>query len=80
MIYYDFQIMGYGVIGGYTDHIHILVMLSKNITLCQLVEKVKSHSSKWIKRFGGDYRGFYWPIYFSKISCYICPGGRPAIA
>lgn len=37
------------IVGGYTDHIHILCMLSKKITLMKLVEELKSHSSKWIK-------------------------------
>lgn len=47
-------------IGGYTDHIHILCMLSKKVTLIKLVEEVKSHSSKWIKTKGDDYLRFYW--------------------
>ena len=39
-------------VGGYTDHIRILCMLSKKIALMKLVEEVKSHSSKWIKTKG----------------------------
>ena len=48
------------IVGGYTDHIHILCMLSKKITLMKLLEEVKSHSSKWIKTKGEAYRNFYW--------------------
>lgn len=48
------------ITGGYTDHIHILCMLSKKIALMKLVEEVKSHSSKWIKTKGNDYSNFYW--------------------
>ncbi len=48
------------IVGGYTDHIHILCMLSKKIALMKLVEKVKAYSSKWIKSKGGDYANFYW--------------------
>ena len=48
------------IVGGYTDHIHILCMLSKKITLMKLVEEVKSHSSKWIKSKGAEYADFYW--------------------
>jgi len=48
------------VIGGYTDHIHILCLLSKKIALVKLVEEVKSHSSKWIKTKGKEYDNFYW--------------------
>ncbi len=47
-------------IGGYTDHIHILCMLSKKITLMKLMEELKSHSSKWIKTKGAEYDNFYW--------------------
>lgn len=45
-------------VGGYTDHIHVLCMLSKKIALMKLVEELKSHSSKWIKR--KEYKDFYW--------------------
>lgn len=47
-------------IGGYTDHIHILCLLSKKIALMKLLETVKSHSSKWIKTKGDSYHNFYW--------------------
>lgn len=47
-------------VGGYTDHIHVLCMLSKKITLIKLVEEIKSHSSKWIKTKGANYTNFYW--------------------
>ncbi|MEQ9297761.1 MAG: IS200/IS605 family transposase [Cyclobacteriaceae bacterium] len=47
-------------VGGYTDHIHLLCMLSKKIALMKLVEEVKAHSSKWIKTKGEDYKDFYW--------------------
>ncbi len=47
-------------IGGSTDHIHILCMLSKKIALMSLVEKLKSHSSKWIKTKSDNLKNFYW--------------------
>lgn len=47
-------------VGGFTDHIHILCMLSTKIALMKLVEELKSHSSKWIKTKGKDYENFYW--------------------
>lgn len=48
------------IVGGYTDHIHILCKLSKKIALMKLVEELKSHSSKWIKTKGKEYENFYW--------------------
>ena len=47
-------------IGGYTDHIHILCMLSKKITLMKLLEEIKSHSSKWMKTKDKSLSNFYW--------------------
>ena len=47
-------------IGGYTDHVHILCMLSKKIALMKLLEEIKSHSSKWMKTKGEDLSNFYW--------------------
>lgn len=48
------------IVGGFTDHIHILCILSKKIALMKLVEVVKSYSSKWIKSKGLGYSNFYW--------------------
>jgi REP element-mobilizing transposase RayT len=47
-------------VGGWVDHVHILCMLSKNITLKSLLQKLKANSSKWIKTKGREYENFYW--------------------
>ncbi|MCK9212381.1 MAG: IS200/IS605 family transposase [Ignavibacteriaceae bacterium] len=47
-------------IGGYTDHIHIICMLSKKVALMNLLEEVKSHSSKWMKTKDTILKNFYW--------------------
>lgn len=47
-------------IGGYTDHVHILCILSKKIALMKLLEEVKSHSSKWFKTKAEYLQNFYW--------------------
>ena len=47
-------------VGGYKDHIHILCALSKKIALTQLIEKVKSSSSRWIKTKNEEFSNFYW--------------------
>lgn len=47
-------------IGGNSDHVHLLVNLSRKIPLMTLVEKVKSHSSGWIKTKGAPFQNFYW--------------------
>lgn len=47
-------------VGGYIDHIHILCLLSKKISLMELLNKVKSSSSSYAKSFGADYQDFLW--------------------
>src|SRR5690554_6375849 len=47
-------------VGGYSDHVHILCLLSKSLALAKLFEDVKSHSSKWAKTKGDRYKNFYW--------------------
>lgn len=47
-------------VGGYVDHVHILCMLSKKMTLIKLLEEIKSHSSKWMKTKHESLKTFYW--------------------
>jgi REP element-mobilizing transposase RayT len=55
-------------IGGFTDHFHILCLLSKKVALVKLIEDVKSHSSKWLKTKGADYQEFYWQTGYGAFS------------
>ncbi len=48
------------IAGGTDDHVHLLLLLSKNITLAKLVEEIKKSTSKWIKTQGEKYELFYW--------------------
>jgi putative transposase len=57
-------------VGGYTDHIHILCLLSKKIALMDLMQELKSSSSKWIKSKGPDYSNFYWQDGYGTFSVY----------
>jgi REP element-mobilizing transposase RayT len=45
---------------GVDDHVHILCQLSRKISIMDLVEEVKTASSKWIKTKGDRYRDFHW--------------------
>jgi putative transposase len=47
-------------IDGATDHVHILFSLSRVIKIADLVEAVKTDSSKWIKTKGQEFRNFHW--------------------
>ena len=47
-------------VGSHFDHVHILCMLSKKMTITSLLEELKSSSSKWMKSKGREYQTFYW--------------------
>lgn len=48
------------IIDGTTDHVHALFALSRTITIANMVEEVKTGSSKWIKTKGREFRNFHW--------------------
>ena len=48
------------LVGGVSDHIHLLCQLSRNETVAHLVEEVKRNSSRWIKTVDDRYRHFAW--------------------
>ncbi|MGB2984961.1 MAG: IS200/IS605 family transposase [Phycisphaerae bacterium] len=48
------------IIGGTQNHVHLLISLSKNIALSDLMMTLKKDSSKWIKTNGDAFRGFHW--------------------
>ena len=47
-------------VGGYTNHVHILCMLSRKIALMNLVMKLKANSSKWMKTKHHFLAAFRW--------------------
>jgi putative transposase len=47
-------------IDGTSDHLHILFSLGRVIKVADLVEEVKTASSKWIKTKGREFRSFHW--------------------
>ena len=47
-------------IGGNDDHVHILFSLGRTLTIADLIEEVKTESSKWIKTKGQEFENFHW--------------------
>ena len=47
-------------VGGVEDHVHLFFGLCRTLTIAQVVESVKTSSSKWIKSKGGGFAGFHW--------------------
>ncbi len=47
-------------VGGVSDHIHILNILSRKISISDMIGVLKKDSSKWIKTKGIKYKNFHW--------------------
>jgi putative transposase len=47
-------------IDGTSDHVHVLFSLARVITVADLVEELKTSTSKWIKTKGHEFRSFHW--------------------
>lgn len=48
------------IVNGVEDHVHILCVLSRKIALKDLIEHLKTSSSKVMKSKGPMYQDFYW--------------------
>jgi len=46
--------------GGVTDHVHLAIRLSRTLTIADLVEKLKTSSSKWLKTQSPTLAHFAW--------------------
>ena len=47
-------------VGGIADHVHLFFGLSRTRTIADLVEVVKTSSSKWIKTKSVEFAEFHW--------------------
>jgi REP element-mobilizing transposase RayT len=47
-------------INGTSDHVHILFSLGRTIAIADLIQEVKTQSSKWIKTNGAEFSSFHW--------------------
>ena len=47
-------------VGGVDDHVHALLLLSRQETVSHLVEEMKRNSSRWIKKLSPHYASFAW--------------------
>jgi len=56
------------LIGGTEDHLHTLFALSRTLAVADLVEEVKTSSSKWIKTKGPEFRQFHWQAGYGAFS------------
>lgn len=47
-------------VGGPSDHVHIMAILSRNIAVSEAIGDIKRSSSKWVKTKGPGLRKFAW--------------------
>ncbi|MDQ3743594.1 MAG: IS200/IS605 family transposase [Acidobacteriota bacterium] len=55
-------------INGTENHVHTLFVLSRTVTVAELVEEVKKRSSKLAKTKGGSHRNFQWQAGYGAFS------------
>ncbi len=55
-------------IGGMNDHVHILCILSRDIAIKDLVGKIKSDSTNWLKSLSLAYDSFAWQAGYGAFS------------
>ena len=48
------------LIGGVSDHVHILSLLSRTHALSKIIAEIKRNSSKWVKTKGDALANFQW--------------------
>lgn len=57
-------------VGGVEDHVHLAIRLSRTITIAELVQKVKTSSSRWIKEQDRALEHFAWQSGYASISAH----------
>ena len=60
-------------VGGVADHVHLAIRLSRTITIADLVETLKTASSKWVKTLSADLSSISWmffgrPVRFGRVA------------
>jgi putative transposase len=63
--------------GSVADHVHLLIALARTCAPSDLVQEIKTGSSKWLKTKGTRYTNFHWQGGYGIFS--ISPSHRPAL-
>ena len=63
--------------GSVADHIHLLITQPRTCAPSDLVQEIKTGSSKWLKTKGTQYANFHWQGGYGIFS--ISPSHRPAL-
>jgi putative transposase len=63
-------------VGGIEDHVHLLFGLSRTRDIANVVETVKTSSSKWIKTKGTEFADFHWQSGYGAFSVSQSDAGK----
>jgi putative transposase len=64
-------------IGGIDDHVHLLMEISKNLALSDLMRNVKTHATHWLKNRDVKFKNFEWQTGFGAFS--VCLSGLDGV-
>jgi REP element-mobilizing transposase RayT len=64
-------------VGGVADHVHLAIRLARTITVADLVESLKTSSSKWLKTQSPALAAFAWQRGYGAFS--VGPSDRDAL-
>ncbi len=64
-------------VGGWDDHVHLLIGLSRTITIAKLVEHIKTETSKWAKDVDKGTGLFAWQAGYGAFS--VSHSGAPRV-
>ncbi len=64
-------------VGGVADHVHLAVRLSRTITIANLIEELKTSSSKWLKSRSPALEQFAWQRGYGAFS--VGPSDLPTL-
>ena len=64
-------------VGGVADHVHIVTTLPRTLSQAELIEGLKTSSSKWIKGLAPKFGHFYWQRGYGAFS--VCPSQLEAV-
>lgn len=64
-------------VGGVSDHVHVALSLSRTLTIADLVENLKTSSSKWCKTQSPHLKSFAWQRGYGAFS--VAPADREVL-
>ena len=62
--------------GSVSDHVHLLISHPRTVSPADLIQEIKTGSSKWLKTRGPHYANFHWQSGYGIFS--VSPSHRPA--